>query len=1711
MKKHNSHIILESNSSEMHDYEKDENGNIKIDINEDNPYHSFVEQKKKIDIKDILSENNNLLKQEFEKNILSEEMYKLSNKKKKKRKVIRTDLFVKLNDYRFNVNKIQPCFNEIDIEYDEPNFSRETEDRKNLSHDFDENKEKTQKDVTNEMKRNTMYMLNYGKNTKKLKEYKNRENKNKENKIEEYKKNKENKNVKFKNKIDDENKKIDTNKKNENGKELPLLREILEYENNVKKPKKKSLRYSVKEQKNFINEDKKIEEEKYNDKNSKNSEEKIIKEPNEDISLNDKIDNKEEKKKNEEEEKEENVEEKEDEKEEEDNNKIIKSDEISEQNNNSKNINENLLQESINKSSIDDIYNINNINQSPYQEHQENIIKSPFYENQNNMNQSPYQDNQNNIIKSPYFENENNMNQSPYQENENNMNQSQSQENQNNIIKSPYFENQNNLNQSPYQENQNNINKFPYNENQNNDMIEKVKLDDLDNLNQINKNPIYHQPNYIKEKEDEQKYEEKDLSYQKMEEDNENINNDYNMIYNKNINNHNYFEEEENQRNNNRNITEETSKDKFLNEQEISQNTQEEIKNEEIYNYETEPKFNYIPPPNTNLLQNKKYIENNNDNKNENNFDETNTNYKHMQKVENKILKPKNENNIINIKNEMEKGSNNLNSNNIHEEEKIKDDKDQESDIKLLREKIIYDEEEKENPNIIMKNYLESINSEKNDNMNEIPLKNNNQNHLDIENINNEINNEKIINNTHNDINKSNSNKEKDNNKSSQMLNTNINNDIDNEINENKNSNSINETEKDIISNINNANKEEIKNKINPEKNEKEDISETFDKFEKPLEESPLNMSNNTERKIRKKNINEIQLKMKRNSVPNLLKGKKSYHNNLNQNNEKELRIDNAYPNNINPEENKDIQSNNTEATKRNEKKIENFVINSGDNKSINYNSKFKEKNKDIPELDNKEGNEIEENKSENVNDDNNISKQNNINDNSNNENFVNNTKENNNSNYINKNQIDSNIKNDNNNFTSNKPTNDKNINTATNSQNYLNYKLNSYSGLNNNYQYQNEEMYNNLNQINQNPNNIFGNNLSIQNISNIKKNDQLENDDNIPMLIDKMQNDKNDNNNINNNEEINFINIEENGLLEQNVFDVSNGRKLSGRNILLNNNNSNGKIYDFANGNENDLNEDIIQKYNNQGMKGENNFAMSEDEKERVLNNIKNQNLDEEIIKKEKEKEESQNENNNKENIERIDTEEYLENNLLEESQHVDEPQNNLDENNNKSKEILEDDNSSKEEESESKEIKKSKIERIYLKHILPVNYISKIRHDEIKINQLIPKKKRVFITKNTGKKSENEILIPKISLCLMTHQYIIHSQKQMFTPIINKYYFQTKLTKYHKKKNKKFSNKLPKVYKKIVVSPTKNDLFCIKHRNSKYESVINIDKKGSIIDINFLKNKNKNKNEKISLVSKDKNNDEYTSSSQFEDYKNNNKNRNIIIKQNNNVIKRLSDDPSGNIDISIQFNDKTPKGLFNIRTTKRFPVSANKNRKNFRESLYKDLKEINNKINNKDDYLKKHYYNLQYQRHVGDINTCPLCREMRKKGIISEKEKGIHNNLNSRKLKNLNRRPLSNLKISLHQKEKEYQDFNVFSTKNSNHYNNIESEFKNKYLQFNGLNRPKNKLIKYGSTENILYNKNENNNRNFRYLNMNKENEKNLDDNERLMYPSLIHYFRK
>ena len=353
------------------------------------------------------------------------------------------------------------------------------------------------------------------------------------------------------------------------------------------------------------------------------------------------------------------------------------------------------------------------------------------------------------------------------------------------------------------------------------------------------------------------------------------------------------------------------------------------------------------------------------------------------------------------------------------------------------------------------------------------------------------------------------------------------------------------------------------------------------------------------------------------------------------------------------------------------------------------------------------------------------------------------------------------------------------------------------------------------------------------------------------------------------------------------------------------------------------------------------------------------------------------------------------------------------------------------------------------------------------------------------------------------MTNKYIFQKQQQILTPILNNYFFQTKLTNYTLSKKNSFMSRLPKVYKKIIVSPGKTSLFCIKHKNSKFESVINIDEKGNTIDINFHKNKNKNKNEKISLISKDKDFDYYTSS---QNDANKNKGSNIVIKKNNNVIKQVTQDISGsNIDISIQFSNQTPNGILNGKNRK-FTVSANKKRKSFKESLYKDLREIKNKLNNKDDYLKKNFYNLHYQRHFGEEKNCLLCQEMRKKGIISEKEKGIHDALSLRYLKNLKkRRPLSKLKISIQSKGKENNNF--FST------NNIEAEFKNKYLQFNGLNRP-NRLYRYGSTENLT-SKNENNNRkrNFRNfkLNIDREIEKNRDDGDNWKYSTLKHYFNK
>ena len=42
MEKHNTHILFESISSGRHEYKRDENGNIKIDLNDDKVYHQYI-------------------------------------------------------------------------------------------------------------------------------------------------------------------------------------------------------------------------------------------------------------------------------------------------------------------------------------------------------------------------------------------------------------------------------------------------------------------------------------------------------------------------------------------------------------------------------------------------------------------------------------------------------------------------------------------------------------------------------------------------------------------------------------------------------------------------------------------------------------------------------------------------------------------------------------------------------------------------------------------------------------------------------------------------------------------------------------------------------------------------------------------------------------------------------------------------------------------------------------------------------------------------------------------------------------------------------------------------------------------------------------------------------------------------------------------------------------------------------------------------------------------------------------------------------------------------------------------------------------------------------------------------------------------------------------------------------------------------------------
>ena len=357
----------------------------------------------------------------------------------------------------------------------------------------------------------------------------------------------------------------------------------------------------------------------------------------------------------------------------------------------------------------------------------------------------------------------------------------------------------------------------------------------------------------------------------------------------------------------------------------------------------------------------------------------------------------------------------------------------------------------------------------------------------------------------------------------------------------------------------------------------------------------------------------------------------------------------------------------------------------------------------------------------------------------------------------------------------------------------------------------------------------------------------------------------------------------------------------------------------------------------------------------------------------------------------------------------------------------------------------------------------------------------------------------------------------------ITNKYFFYTKIGVKKEDeeigKEDKFikikKNKFPKVYKKAIVSPNKNSIFRTKTKigkKTKHNSLIDINNNNNNNIFDII-NKGKKKKERISLISKDKGQNESA-----------NNNKNIIIKRNNSLIKKLSGDLDGNknIDISIQFLNKKPFGFNNTKKLKKYPVSAKKNHKNLAESLYKDLKEIHNKLENKDEYFKKNFLNIHYDRHVGAEKTCPICKEVRKRGRRSEREKGLFSAFSYRNFKNMNRKSFSKLKISFHKKGNEKDNsndlWNNFERKknyNDNYYfslnnNNIDTELRKKYMQFNGMNRL-NKLNRNGSSENLNNYRYDNEIKRFRNLNLNidREMEKNEDDLDRMQYPALKNYF--
>ena len=648
-----------------------------------------------------------------------------------------------------------------------------------------------------------------------------------------------------------------------------------------------------------------------------------------------------------------------------------------------------------------------------------------------------------------------------------------------------------------------------------------------------------------------------------------------------------------------------------------------------------------------------------------------------------------------------------------------------------------------------------------------------------------------------------------------------------------------------------------------------------------------------------------------------------------------------------------------------------------------------------------------------------------------------------------------------------------------------------------------------------------------------------------------------NDENEEKNNKEEQIKGEEEN---ENNKIDLSKEKE-------NNNNKSKDKEHEIL---EDNLNEEIINKENEE-IKNENDNKIDEIELDE-----NNKNDIPKIINNQKEELKENSEKNEEHKEKSIDkeiknTEEFLENNLshnaFKTNKYEEKKENSsYDENKELKKDIEKenyDDSLGIENPNEIRPVEKKntinsnsrkskqKEEIIFVKQIIPINYINKIRHRNLKINNIIPKKKRIFITKiinpkkDKSKNEENIITeIPASSICYLTKNPLIQGKMKYLNSVSNDYCFYTKLNITKEKTNKtnninlnkiNVKKRLPcKIYKKTIVSPKKGNLFRTNKKPSKIKKHrYDYDNNNDINNNEGNLSKRVRKSERISLISKDLD----VNSSQKEDQKEIRNNNNQLVVNNNNFDNNMNNNnindnlEENRIDISIQFSNSpininsnysnNNPNLIGLKDKRKFNSAFKKGNKNFVDSLYRDLREINNKLENRNDYFKKHHYHLNYPKHVGDEANCPICKEVRKKGKIMEKEKGLFNALNFKNYKTINRKSLNKLKLANLKKVSSINRFDLLSDEerkknNMNSLNNLNSlsqqnlNFKKKYMQFNGMNRLQ-RFNRYGSVENykILNNnylRNDSKEQNFNNGKLYEQNDDIFNNSE---FPLLKNYF--